>query len=46
LENRRAEQVLSGVLVGGREGIVGGDRRVNMVQILYIHVYKWKYETY
>jgi hypothetical protein len=46
LENRRAEQVLSGGLVpvggGGREE---GDRRVNMVQILCVHVCKWKNET-
>jgi hypothetical protein len=50
LENRRAEQVLS---VGGGyfgtsgmgENVGKGFRRVNMLQILCIHVCKWKNET-
>jgi hypothetical protein len=46
MENRRAEQVLSGefVPVGGG-GVGKGCRRVNMVQILCTHVCKWKNET-
>jgi hypothetical protein len=42
-ENRRAEQILLGG--GGMRGRRRWGklcRRVNMVQILYNHVYKWK----
>jgi hypothetical protein len=55
LENRRAEQILPGegevvpVWGGGtsgrREEVGKGYRRVNMVQILCIHVCKWENET-
>jgi hypothetical protein len=50
LENRRAEQVLwQGVEEGGTSGEGGGgerSRRMNMVQIMYTHVYKCKNGTY
>jgi hypothetical protein len=41
-ENRRAEEVLPGwgVVLEGKGG--GKCWRVNMEQILYTHVYKWK----
>jgi hypothetical protein len=47
LENRKAEQVLSGgVFTNGRGEDVGKKcRRMNMVKILYTYVYKWKNET-
>jgi hypothetical protein len=46
-ENRRAEQFLSGGVgsSGRREDVWKRCRRVNMLQILCIHVYKWKNET-
>jgi hypothetical protein len=46
-ENRRAEQVTSAwVGTSGREEKVGkGCGRLNVVQILYTHVCKWKNET-
>jgi hypothetical protein len=47
LENRRAEQVLSGGAgtSGMGEDMGKGCGRVNMVQILYTLVCKWKNET-
>jgi hypothetical protein len=44
LENRRAENVLSGRVgtSGKGKGVQKGYRRVNMVQILYTYVCKWK----
>jgi hypothetical protein len=44
LENRRVKQVLPGVGGGTSGKGRGGWRRVNMVQILCIHVCKWKNE--
>jgi hypothetical protein len=47
LENRRAEQVLpEGLGTNGiRKDVGKWCRRVNMVQILHIHVCKWKTDT-
>jgi hypothetical protein len=40
------EQVLpEGVGTNGREEVEKGHRRVNIVQILYTHICKWKNET-
>jgi hypothetical protein len=46
-ENRRVDQVLPDWAGGaGRRGEVGkGYRRMNMVQIIYTHVYKCKNDT-
>jgi hypothetical protein len=46
-ENRRAEQVLSGGVgtSGRREEVGKGCGRVNIAQIPYTHVCKWKNET-
>jgi hypothetical protein len=47
-ENRRVKQVLSqgaGTSEGGFENVDKGCGRMNMVQILYTHVCKWKIET-
>jgi hypothetical protein len=48
LGNRRAEQVLPGglVLVGGGRWRRNGIGMVNIMQLLYTHVCKWKNETY
>jgi hypothetical protein len=46
MENRKVKQALSGDWYQGEEG---GDkeryRKVNMVEILYTHVWKWKNES-
>jgi hypothetical protein len=46
-ENRRAGKVLfEGVGTSGKvEEVENGYKRVNIVQILCIHIYKWKYDT-
>jgi hypothetical protein len=47
MENRKAKQVLSGVGTTGRgEDIRKECRRVNVVEIVYTHVCKWKNDTY
>jgi hypothetical protein len=45
-ENKRVEQVLSGELIPCVGEVRKGCRRVKMVQILCIHVYKWKNGAY
>jgi hypothetical protein len=47
LENRKAEQVLGRVVStsGSGEEVGKGLGRVNILQILCTHVYKWKNET-
>jgi hypothetical protein len=47
MENKKVKQVLSWVAgISGRgEDIRKGYKRVNMVEILGTHVYKWKNET-
>jgi hypothetical protein len=48
MENRKLKEVLPGRIVTsrqGREEYTKGYRRVNIVEILYRHICKWKNET-